>query len=401
MQANESNNKELPHKRYFQLCSECGLCNHACTVNNEDEDRGGSSTTPQEIARHLLKLEEKTKQINSDKSPEPESDKIPPTYICTSCELCNHVCPYYVPFFEYLIEGRKWIRTVGAEQLPKTIRDMEQDIFTHGNPFGYPKENRDEWIRDDFPELDKAEVVYYPGCQSAYQLFNIEKAILKILKISGVVATYPGSEDRCCGRPIYFSGRSQDIEKVARSNVESVKGKSARILIASCSSCYLAFKKDYPPIVGKLPFEVYHTTEYFNMLIKEKRMQFSRPLNKKIIYHDPCELGRVGGVIDAPREVLGELPGVKLLEFDNNHKNGLCCGGGGLFEAVDEKEAYSIGEKLVLEAEQKGAEILVTACPTCNAVFNMSKDNLLRNGILKRKIKINDISEIVLKSLKK
>ena len=399
MQTNGKKENGLPHQRYFKLCSGCGICNDSCTVNSESKGTGECTTNPQKIASHLLKLNDNIAEFETRPGGEKESGYVPPTYICTSCELCSYNCPYFVPFFHLLIDARKWLRDNSIEQLPSSVTDMENDILHSGNPFGYPKVNRDEWIKEEFPEQDEVDCVFYPGCQTAYQLFNTEKAILKILKISGISVSTPGKSDLCCGRPMYFSGREQDIEKAAQINVNNVIQKKAEVLVASCSSCYLAFKKNYPPIVGKLPFDVYHTTEYLNILLKENRLKFNKSLDKTIIYHDPCELGRVGGIFEPPRELLSAVPGVNLLEFEKNHLGGLCCGGGGLFEAVCEERSFQLGEDLVQGAYEMGADILATACPTCNSVFNMSKNNLKKKGLLKGKIKILDISEIIFKCI--
>jgi heterodisulfide reductase subunit D len=391
--------KSLPHKRFFELCAGCGICNDRCAVNYQGTESTGTCTTPQDIAKHLLHLD----KVHSGSTPGDEEAReigqVTPTYICTACELCDFVCPYFVRFFENLIDAREWIRNDNIETVPKAVLDMEDHIFRTGNPFGDPRENRDEWIRDDHPEKEKADIVYYPGCQSAYQLFTMEKSLLKVLEASGYSVTYPGKDDMCCGRPLFFSGRNESIAKVAEHNVGLVLAKGARTLVASCSSCYLAFKKDYPPVVGKLPFEVYHTVEFINVLIKEGRLKFERSFNKKVVYHDPCELARGGGILEPPREVLRSLPGVELIELDRNLKDGLCCGGGGLFEAVDETQSYHIGEIIVREASDKGAEVLATACPTCNTVFNMAKNNLVKRGEIGKKFKILDIAEIVSKCL--
>jgi Fe-S oxidoreductase len=399
MKDESKSNKRLPNREYFELCASCGICNDYCTVNVKSPAHQDSNAHPQQIAKYLLDLENQFDSDNKETVTVEGGSNKSPIYFCTACDFCHYVCPYFVPFLDYLIEAREWNRNMEIEQPQKSILDMERDIFQHGNPFGSPDENRDEWIKEDFPELEEAEVVYYPGCQNAYQLFHIEKAILKVLKLAGVKATYPGKGDKCCGRPLYFSGRRDDVEGVARSNVKIVNEKSAKVLLASCSSCYLAFIKDYPPLIGKPSFEIYHTAEYFNILYKDNRLKFSKPLNKTIIYHDPCEIGRVGGIFAPPRELLNALPGAKVLEFDKNKENGLCCGGGGLFEAVDEDQAYYIGEQIVLEADHKGADILVTACPTCNTVFNMSKTNLKKMGKMESKLKVLDISEVVLKCI--
>jgi len=399
MTAYEPGGPPLPHRRYFELCARCGKCNDHCTVNYSGTESTGTCTTPQDIALHLLALENAVQGPATDITGRIEDIPVRPTYICTACSLCDYACPYHVRFLENLIHAREWIRQNEVEEIPKAVMDMENDISRHGNPFGYPRENRDEWVRDDFPVLEKADVVYYAGCQTAYQLFSVEKAILKVLSAAGQTVTHTGTADLCCGRPFYFSGKNDKIDFVARHNVDLVKAKSAKVLVASCSSCYLAFKKDYPPIVGVLPFEVYHTAGYFHILISENRLKFHRSFEKKVIYHDPCELSRGGGIVTQPREVLKALPGLDLMELDKKGADGLCCGGGGMFEAVDEDQSYHIGEAVVAEAYEKGADVLATACPTCNTVFNMARNNLMKKGKLNKKFKIMDIAEIIAKCL--
>jgi len=87
-----------------------------------------------------------------------------------------------------------------------------------------------------------------------------------------------------------------------------------------------------------------------------------------VIYHDPCELSRLGGVIEAPREALAKLAG-SVLEFDERGIDVRCCGGGGLLQAVDNDMRLSIVKKRLDEAKEKGADILVSACPACKLAF--------------------------------
>jgi heterodisulfide reductase subunit D len=392
MDNEKSTENKLPHKQYFELCAGCGICNEDCTVNLMASDKTITSSNPQKMAKHLLKLGE-------DHEKDETGIYVPNPYICTGCGMCSHVCPYYVSFLDNLVKAKNWTRSSGLESPPENINELEKNIISQGNPFGNPKDRRDEWIWDDFPELEKAEAVYFPGCTTAFQLFGIETAIFKVLKASGVGVTYLGKDDGCCGRPFYFAGREEDMNRIARSNVDAVSRKSANALLVNCPSCYLAFKRHYPPVVGKLSFKVYHIAEYMHGLIRDKRLKLSKPMNKSIIYHDPCELGRICGIFEEPREVIRALPEAKLLEFDKTRSNGLCCGGGGLFEAVDEKRSFAIGEKVVIEAIQKRADILATACPTCNNVFNMAKDNLAHRTDTKIKLKVRDVSEIVLKCI--
>ena len=48
--------------------------------------------------------------------------------------------------------------------------------------------------------------------------------------------------------------------------------------------------------------------------------------NIKVTYHDACRLGRMGGIYDAPREILKQIPNIELVEMKNIREDADCCG---------------------------------------------------------------------------
>jgi Fe-S oxidoreductase len=115
--------------------------------------------------------------------------------------------------------------------------------------------------------------------------------------------------------------------------------------------------------------------------VKSGKLRLKKKFGK-ITYHDPCHLGRLGGVFDAPRLILSNAG--ELVEMRHNRFESQCCGAGGGVRAAYPKVAEKIAKKRIQEAKDSGAGLLVTACPFCE-------------GMLKSVggIDVKDIAEIV------
>ena len=90
--------------------------------------------------------------------------------------------------------------------------------------------------------------------------------------------------------------------------------------------------------------------------------------DEKLTYHDPCELSRLGGVVDEPREILRRAS-EGFVEMPENGMDVRCCGGGGLLQATDNELRLSIAKYRLKQAKSVGAKILTSACPACNLTF--------------------------------
>ena len=101
-----------------------------------------------------------------------------------------------------------------------------------------------------------------------------------------------------------------------------------------------------------------------------KFKQETKPI--KVVYHDPCDMGRHMGVYEPPRNVLKAIPGVELLEFPLNRALAKCCGGGGGLKGFDNQLASDIGYKRLLSAIEIGADAIVSCCPSCKSTFNQA-----------------------------
>jgi len=164
-------------------------------------------------------------------------------------------------------------------------------------------------------------------------------------------------------------------------------------VVVSSPHCYHTFKNEYPELGGK--FEVIHITQYLASLIEKGKLKLSKEINKKVIYSDPCYLGRHNEVYDEPRRVLQSIPGLELIEFPDAREDGLCCGGGGGRIWMDTPKGERFSDIRVEQAVEKGADIIAVACPYC--VLNY-RDSVLSMGKAET-VQVKDITELVAEAL--
>jgi heterodisulfide reductase subunit D len=148
--------------------------------------------------------------------------------------------------------------------------------------------------------------------------------------------------------------------------------------------------RDWPLFYGQeLPFKIRHITQFVADAMKNGRLRVKKELKERLIYHDPCYLSRGVGVIEEPRTVLRNLPGVELLEFDRHGLNSRCCGAGGAARKVFQENANAMGRLTIDEAVQKKADRLILSCPACYAQVNEAMQGY------EKQIRITDIMELV------
>jgi len=143
-----------------------------------------------------------------------------------------------------------------------------------------------------------------------------------------------------------------------------------------------------------LSFAVQHTTEFIADLLEAGRLPLREDLPEQVVtYHDPCDLGRKGGVFDAPRRILARIPGIQLVEMPENREGSYCCGGGGNLESFDPELSKAVAARRVRQAAETGAGVILSACQQCERTLASAA----RAGRVR--VRVKDIVEIVLEAV--
>lgn len=173
-------------------------------------------------------------------------------------------------------------------------------------------------------------------------------------------------KDLCCGVPLTLSGYHEEAKAHVKKVADMLTATRITKLVTSCPHCFLMFTSEFGEKFGiELGFQIRHFVEFADELLKEGRIKLKNSKDLKIVYHDPCAIGRQGpGLYDEPRRVLQEC--VEVAEADRNRVLGTCCGGGGLLRASLPKLAVAAARrKIADDFLDKGTDTIVTSCPFC------------------------------------
>jgi len=100
--------------------------------------------------------------------------------------------------------------------------------------------------------------------------------------------------------------------------------------------------------------------------------KFTRRVEKKITYHDPCKLGRMSGDFEYIRRIFKAIPGLRFMEMPESKEASLCCGGAAW--RSDPNMARALREKAMDAAGEVDPDILATACQFCHQNFYGAAD---------------------------
>ena len=206
------------------------------------------------------------------------------------------------------------------------------------------------------------------------QLFpEVGVSVVRLLRRLGVEVGFP-RDQTCCGQAVFNSGFSKEGKLLARRVLKSfgshhVETGSHYVVVPS-GSCATMMRIFYPDLFRNDPElhqqaedlsgRVYELSEFLVKVLEVTDVGAS--FQGKVTYHPSCHLLRELGVSKEPRELLGNVKGVELVDLDEAET---CCGFGGTFSVKYPHISVGMLDDKVDNVVRTGAGTLVACDMSC------------------------------------
>ena len=324
-------------------------------------------------------------------------------WACTSCKACDEICPVNIEILDKILDMRRYLSLMESDfptELGNTYRAMENS----SNVYGMNQAERGDWAAslEGVPIIDAGsgpfehEYLYWIGCAGSFDDRNkkTSRAVAKLLQRADIDFAILGPSELCTGDPARRSGNEYIFQMLAMQNVEALEGLGVKKIITQCPHCFNTLKNEYPQLGGN--YEVVHHSQLLATLVADGRLSLAgATLDERVTYHDSCYLGRHNDVYLAPRNVIGSIGGIEVVEMPRNGTRGMCCGAGGARMWMEEHVGKKVNIERTEEALGTGAARIAVACPFCNVMMD---DGVKAKG-RDEDVKVQDIAELLVEAL--
>ncbi len=279
---------------------------------------------------------------------------------CTLCGNCDRWCA--LKNTDHTRAFREFLLKRGVEPM-KEHSSILASLKSYGNPWFQPRSARARWLRGlNIPKATKGgpETLFFSGCTSAVtrQLNRSLTASAILLQKAGVNFATMGQDEPCCGSTLLRVGQREAFNQLSEENAKRFVQLGVNTIITACPGCYATLRDS---LKGS-DIEVRHVSQVLAGLLQRGELDLAHS-TERFTYHDPCHLGRLGGIFEEPRLMIKAVG--TLVEMPNNRYESRCCGAGAGLQSAFPKLSRDLASRRIAEARATGATTLVTSCPFC------------------------------------
>ena len=307
-------------------------------------------------------------------------------WACTTCNACVDACPLYIEHVPKLTDLRR-NAVMETMEYPDQLNVAFDNLDSTSNPYGFGSHERADWAADlDVKVGEPAEYIYFVGCAASFDERNqkVARSTISLLKEAGLDVGILGMQEGCSGDPARRAGNEFLFQMLAETNMMTFQELGVKRIVASCPHCFHTLGKEYGDYGGD-ELEVFHHSEILAKLQEECKLPQVENNDRSVTFHDPCYLGRIGGVIDEPRDVIGGVD----VETENHGQDSFCCGAGGAQMWMEEDADKRVNVIRAAELAETGCDTVAVGCPFCSI---MVKDGLDAVGA---EMEVMDVAEIL------
>jgi glycolate oxidase iron-sulfur subunit len=381
----------------FLDCVHCGLCTSACPTylelgNENDSPRGriylmrsvtdGRLPLTNEVRRHLE--------------------------LCLDCRACETACPSGVQygkliepfrvameeqsdgprksadwFHRYILFGlftkpdlmRKMLIPARIAQRLGLVSLAESLRLTRLLPPRLrrlvemlpPPQNPGPALPTLLPAIGKrrARVALFTGCVADVMFRPTHWATARVLQQNGCDVLVPQNQV-CCGAIHFHAGSSEPARELADANLAAFDPSSVDAILVNVAGCG-AMLKDYghhwhdarQPERAAFAAKIKDVSEFLDSL---GLIAPEGEIPLVATYHDACHLGHAQKVREAPRRLLAQIPGLKLVDLPETE---VCCGAAGTYNLTEPEMSARLSRRKLDNILKTGSRIVLTGNAGC------------------------------------
>lgn len=300
---------------------------------------------------------------------------------CSLCGRCTLNCSIGINIPYLIRAARSAMAAIGI--VPPGLQSTVNTAIEKGNNMGIPKEgwlDTVEWIEEELQDELGDENARLPMDREGANLFytvNPREPMFFPLSISAVAKIFYAA-----GESWTFASDSYDVTNYGLYNgdddaagemsdrlARTMKKLKARVLVlAECGHGFNSNRWEAPEWLDKgYDFDVKSILEIVADYIRRGKIKLDPSKNKEVVtLHDPCNLVRLGGIVEEQRFILKHAV-ENFVEMTPNRQKNYCCGGGGgqLSMTRFSERRIKTGKLKADQIRDTGAAIVATPCHNC------------------------------------
>ncbi|HEY3318130.1 MAG TPA: (Fe-S)-binding protein [Coriobacteriia bacterium] len=372
-------NRQL--KEYLDTCVRCAICKDAChqlvgTGDFKYLPARRAELIRQVYRKYFTKAGEFVPALYEARDPDENllDELYESTYACTGCRRCMYYCPFSI--------DTQWVISVAKAMLIAAGRGNEM-LGQLADAALFKGDNL-EMFRDvlvsGFKDIE-AEVRAETGDPAAEIPVDKQGADILYVALAGAHSIKPAAiifneakaswtlslfESANYG---FFFGDPEKARLIAKRYMDEAKRLGVKeVVITECGHAYRVAELFYEAWAKeKMPFRVRHILEVIDEYIADGRIHVDpKAIKERVTYHDPCQIGRNGGIYEQPRRIVRSIA-PDFADMTPNREKQWCCGGGGGIVAMEEFTDVRLksGAKKVEQIRATGATVLACPCENC------------------------------------
>ena len=396
----EFSKRDAPDPATIATCVHCGLCLNECPTYRV-------LRLEMDSPRGRIQL---TKAVSEGQMSLASPTFLKHTFRCLDCRACETACPSGVKYGQIIEDVRAQTVQAGLLPMPRRIADFVlRYIFTRpralrmaGIALRMYQQSGLQWLLRNSrilkvlaPSLARLDdmapamsgqflqasdlsfipaegeqrhrVAFLTGCIMPLSFADAHRASIRVLSRAGCDVHLP-EHQQCCGALHVHGGAREAARDLARQNIDAFQAVNPEAIVVNSAGCASALKEygellDGDPIYGPLAHAFAGKIRDFSEFLVEIGGG-SEPshLDRDVVYQDACHLVHAQGISQQPRDLIGAIPGVNLVDIANPT---ICCGAAGLYSVTDTEVSLQILDEKLDAIQATGASTVVSGNPGC------------------------------------